>query len=256
MATIIVSWSGCLFNAERQKEFTDKLRQLAQVYNDIYFGDDKDETTLSYFDNVTIKGNISISKSLLNIHENFSEDQLYPLRKESEFRYSCSEIILYGVQFLIKSDINYTRRDKQDLDKLSYVFWGFNSTTKKNPLIKRNIAKVYSSNENKYELSSPFASARFIHLWFETYLYEFAGYYYFEEFEFENNIFWEDDYLTDFRKFLIENDPEANNPDIKEKAFAMLREEVIRKAKSDRDLDEIELKYRSTSSNTNDSMEN
>lgn len=178
MAIIIVSWSGCLFNAEKQKEFTEKLRLLAQVYNENYFGDDKDETTLSYFDNITIKGNISISDSMFDIHENFSEDQLYPLKKDSKFRYSCNEIVLYGVQFLIKSDINYTRLDKQDLNNLSYVFWGFNSTTEKNPLIKRNIAEVYSNKENKYELRSPSASARFIHLWFETYLYEFAAYYY------------------------------------------------------------------------------
>lgn len=76
-----------------------------------------------------------------------------------------------------------------------------------------------------------------------------------EKFEFENNMFWEDDYLTDFRKFLIENDPEANKPDIKEKAFAMLMEEVTRKAKSDRDLDEIELKHRSTSTDIYHNME-
>lgn len=59
-------WTGRLYDPEKQKIVVSELNQLAQIYNDIYFGEEKDETTLCFFDHVTLTGQIQISSDLLN----------------------------------------------------------------------------------------------------------------------------------------------------------------------------------------------
>ena len=253
MATIDIAWQGSLFEADKQAELIERIRKVANLYNDIYFGDEKDETTIVFFDHTTLIDKISISSSLLNIPENATDGAILPLKKHpvSRFEYLCDEVKLFGVQFLIKSDPIYTRETKDSLDAVSYIFWGFNSSTDNNPLIKYNLARFsnrYSRDENCLELTSPFVSARHLELWFVIYLYEFVGHYYIKNLTVENTMFWEDNHPSKYKVYLMENDPDGTNPEFMEKAFGMVLKEVERQAKGARDLDEIEIKYAKSSS--------
>ena len=42
MATIDIAWQGSLFEADKQAELIERIRKVANLYNDIYFGDEKD----------------------------------------------------------------------------------------------------------------------------------------------------------------------------------------------------------------------
>lgn len=254
MAAFDISWQGSLFQADKQAELVERIKKVANLYNDIYFAEEKDENTLVFFDHTTITDKIMISSSLLNIPTDATDNAILPLKKHSVsgLEYLCNEVNLFGVQFLIKSDISYTRETKGSLDAVSFVFWGFNSVTDKNPLIRYNVAqfsKKYSRYDKSFELTTPFVSARLLKLWFVIYLYEFVGHYYVKDLEIENTMFWENDQPSDFKEYMIENDPEGANPELMEKAFDVLLLEVDREAKLARDLDDIEIKHTKRSSN-------
>ncbi|WP_291124950.1 hypothetical protein [Flavobacterium sp. UBA6031] len=209
MVSFDISWQGCLFDSEKQAELIERIRKVGQTYNDIYFGDEKDETTLVFFDQTTITGDIEISTSLLNIPENYMAKDIFPLVKhpKSDFTFICNGLKLFGVQFLIKGDPMYSRKDKRCLGTVSYVFWGFNSTTEEKPFVKSNLARLrmnrFSHNNTLYEIQTPYVSSRHLQLWFVIYLYEFVKHYYIKDLEIENTMFWDNDYQSDFKKYLI-----------------------------------------------------
>lgn len=262
MASYDISWQGCLYDLDKQTELIERVRKVGQIYNEIYFEDEKDETSLSFFDQISITGDIEISTSLLNIPENYMAKDIFPLVKhpKSDFTFICNDLKLFGVQFLIKGDPMYTRKDKSCLETVSYVFWGFNSTTEDNNFVKSNLARLhinrFSDNTTGYEIRAPYVSSRHLQLWFVIYLYEFVKHYYIKDLVIENTMFWDNDYQSDFKKYLIENDPNGSNPDIKEKAFEMILKEVefIAPIARKMDDDDIEHDKNSASSNEDDFM--
>ena len=247
--TYDISWQGCLFDLDKQTELIEQVRKIGQIYNDIYFDGDKDETTLSFFDHTTLTGEIEISSSLLNIPENYTNNDIFPLVKhpKSNFSFICTEVRLFGVQFLIKGDPMYTRKDKSCLERVSYVFWGFNSTTEENYFVKSNLAKLhinrFSDKTTGYEIASPYVSSRLLKIWFVIYLYEFVKHYYIKDLEIDNTMFWDNDYQSNIKKYMIENDPNGSNPEIKEKAFEMILNEVEFYAQKTRKLDELDFEH-------------
>jgi len=244
--TYDISWQGCLYDTEKQREFLVELKQLAQLYNEVYFAEDKDETTLCFFDNITINGNILISKSLLySISEDCPEDLILPLKKNptEKYYYSCNEVKLYGLQFMIKADPIYTRNDRNNLETVAYVFWGFHSTNEKTPFVRSNIAKVVKCKNPitvgyDYKLESPALSSRFFKLWYVIHFYEYAEHYYFKKLDIENTMYWNNIDRSNFTKDLQKNDPFANNKEIKEEAFKEILEIAERNARIGREMDE------------------
>jgi len=230
MASYEISWQGSLVDLTKQKELIERVRKVGEIYNDIYFEHEKDETTLIFYDHATIQDEVLISGSMFNIPEDASNEDIFQLKRYSKSQFACNNVKLFGVQFLIKGDSMYTRKNKNCLETVSYVFWGFNSTTEENSFVKSNLARLslkkLSENNTQYEITSPFVSSRNLQLWFVIYLYEFVKHYYIKDLVIENTMFWDDDYQSDFKKYLIENDPNGSNPDINEKAFEMILKEV------------------------------
>lgn len=154
---------------------------------------------------------------------------------------------LYGLQFMIKADPSYTRNDRNALETVSYVFWGFKSTDEKIPFVKSNNARVVKS-ENPisdgydYKLDSPFLISRLLQLWYVIHLHEYAEHYYFTKIDIENTMNWDNDIRSSFTKNLQEKDPFANIKEIKEAAFKEILEIAERNARIGREMDEIEFK--------------
>ena len=245
-----ISWQGCLYDSEKQTEFLVELKQLAQLHNEVFFAEDKDETTLCFFDNITIEGNIHISSSLLyDIPKDCPEKLILPLKKipSEKYYYSCNEVKLYGLQFLVKADPIYTRRDRNDLETVAYVFWGFHSTNEKIAFVRSNLARVVKSknpiaDRYDYKLVSPGLSSRFFKLWYVIHLYEYAEHYYFKKLDIENTMYWDTDDRSGFNKYLLENDPLATKKDIKETAFKDILEIAEKNARIGREMDEDDFK--------------
>lgn len=243
--TYDICWGGRLYDPIKQKRLTSELNQLAQIYNDIYFGEDKDETTLCFFDQVTLKGQILISSDLLNIPDNYSINDLFPLKSSPiYYEFLCSEVKVYGIQFRIKGDPCITRLEKSDCELLSYVFWGFNSVTEEIPFVKCNIAKINKLANDSYQLVTPWISSRLLKPWFAVYLYEYLDHYYFRNLEIENSMLCDNSFRSNFSKDLMEKDPEANNEEVKNEAFKELLEEISRIGQLCKEIDEIELEHR------------
>lgn len=248
--TFDISWQGCLYDNEKQREFLSELNQIAQIYNDVYFAEDKDDTTLCFFDNITLNGNILISSSLLyDISEDCPENLILPLKKipSEKYYYSCNEVKLYGLQFLVKADPIYTRNDRNDLETVSYVFWGFHSPNEKIPFVRSNIAEVVKCKDPitdgyDYKLVSPRLSSRLFKLWYVIHLYEYAEHYYFKKLEIENTMYWDNDDRSGFNKYLLKNDPMANKKDTKEEALKDILAIAENHARIAREMDEDDFK--------------
>lgn len=248
--TYDISWQGCLYEDEKQRDFINELSQLAKIYNEKYFGEDKDDTTLTFFDNITLSGNILISTSLLyDIPKDCPEDLIIPLKKNPNEKYyfSCNQVKLYGLQFLVKADPIYTRKNRNYLETVAYVFWGFNSTIEKKPFVKSNIARVLKCNNPvtdgyEYKLESPALSSRFLILWYVIHLYEYAEHYYFKELEIENTMYWGGDPRGGFTKYLLKNDPLANIIEKKMEAFKDILQTVESHAIIGREADDNDIK--------------
>lgn len=237
-------WTGRLYDPEKQKIVISELNQLAQIYNDIYFGEEKDETTLCFFDHVTLTGQIQISSELLNNTENYSAEEHFPLiGVPGAYSFRCSEVKLYGLQFLIKGDPVDIRTEKSNLETLSYVFWGFNSTNEEIPFVKSNIARIIKHANDRYELVCPGVSFRLLKPWFAALLYEYFKEYYFEQLDYDNPMGYENTKRSNTDE-LMNNDLEVNNEIEKQEAFNELLESIKHIAQIDYELDEIEIKDR------------
>lgn len=236
-------WTGRLYDPEKQKMVISELNQLAQIYNDIYFGEEKDETTLCFFDHVTLTGQIQISSSLLNNTENYSAEEYFPLiGVPGAYSFQCSDVKLYGLQFLMKGDPVDIRTEKSKLETLSYVFWGFNSTNEESPFVKSNIARIIKHANDRYELVCPGLCFRLLSPWFATLLYDYFKEYYFEHNEYDNPMGF-DNSISNNTDDLMEKALKVNNEIEKQEAFNELLASIKHIAQIDNDLDEIEIKY-------------
>jgi len=243
-----------------QGVFLSELIQIAQKYNDIYFGEDRDETTLCFFDKSTITGNILISKSLLNdVPDNCPDNFIFPLKKypDDKYYYICNEVKLFGLQFNVKADPCYTRYDKDDLETVSYVFWGFNSTDENKPYVKSNLARVVKSknsvsDKNDYKLVSPGVSFRALKPWYVILIYEYVNYYYIKNLVIENSMLWDNSTRSDFTRHLKETDPDGIKDEIKEEALTIILEGIEFQAQKARELDEIEIIHTNSDSSSSE----
>lgn len=258
--TYDIGWQGCLYDNEKQREFLSELNQIAQLYNEIYFAEDKDETTLCFFDNTTLNGNILISTSLLyDIPDNCPDNLILPLKKypDDKYFFICNEVKLFGLQFKVIGDPCYTRYDKDDLETVSYVFWGFNSTDENKPYVKSNLARVVKSNNSvsdkyDYKLVSPGVSFRALKPWYVILIYEYVNYYYIKNLVIENCMLWDNSTRSDFTRHLKENDPNGIKDEIKEEALTIILEEIEFQAQKARELDEIEIIHTNSASSSSE----
>jgi len=253
-----ISWQGILHDREKQLEFLSLFNQLALSYTEGYFGSLNDGNTYRYFNDEIITGNILVSKSLLNLPDNYMNEDIYPLQKtenDSSSYLLCNQVMLLGGQFKFKADVQTTYEEKESLQTIAFIFWKFDDTVEPSPLIKSNIARlrIYkpknSGEGSSYELCLPTASFEHFRPYICSYLLDFATHYFFNNLEVEDSYDYLKQKVSYIKEFIINNDPQAIKQEVKTKAFEMLKEEFISRAKNAREMDESEIRYRNSSNN-------
>lgn len=253
-----ISWQGLLHDREKQLEFLSLFNQLALSYTEGYFGLVNDGNTYRYFNDEIITGNILVSKSLLNLPDNYMNKDIYPLQKtenDSSSYLLCNQAMLLGGQFKFKADIQTTYEEKDSLQTIAFIFWKFDDTVEPSPLIKSNIARlrIYkpknSGEGSSYELCLPTASFEHFRPYICSYLLDFANHYFFNNLEVEDSYDYLKQKVSYIKEFIINNDHQAIKQEFKTKAFEMLKEEFISRAKNAREMDESEIRYRNSSNN-------
>lgn len=253
MFSYSICWLGRLNDHEKQLEFLSFFNRLALLYTDRYYGKLNDDTTYHYFNEETIKGKIIVSKALLNLPDYCTTEDIVPLYTypdDSSQRYFCEQIKLLGVQFKFKANVMTTIEQRQLQETIAFVFWGFDSTSKPNPLIKSNIAElnivksIRSGGDIRYELIP--SSVNFEH--FKPYicnnLLDFAAHYFFDKLEWEDTNDFYNQGISIVKRFLIDKDPQANKEDVKAEAFKMLEGYFLDWALLSKKMDESEIKSR------------
>lgn len=253
-----ITWQGLLHDRDKQLEFLSLFNQLARSYTEGYFGSLNNGNTYRYFNDEIITGNILVSKSLLNLPDNYMNENIYPLQKtenDSSSYLLCNQVKLLGVQFKFKADVQTTYEEIESLQTIAFIFWKFDNTVEPSPLIKSNIAqlRIYkptnSGEVSRYELSLPSASFEHFRPYICSYLLDFAAHYFFYKLEVENTYDYYQHSVSYIKEFIINNDPQAIKQEVKTKAFEMLKEEFITRAKIAREMDESEIRHRNSSNN-------
>jgi hypothetical protein len=143
-----------------------------------------------------------------------------------------------------------TIEQREQQETIAFVFWGFNSTWKPNSLINSNIAQVriikpvYAGGDISYELVPGFVNFEHFKPYICNNLLDFAAHYFFDQLEWEDSNDYFNQRTSIMKSFLLHNDPQANNEEVKSEALKMLEESFLDWALMAKEMDEKEFKSR------------
>lgn len=245
MSSFYIGWSGILHDNDLQQKLVEALVPLAQSFNEIYFGDKKNDTTFEIFDNRVIDAKILVSKSLFDLPthpiptlvEQIYSDTFGDKKNELDDFVVVNRITLNGFQFKVFSDPCDLFDSDENMSRISFVFASFEAKDLNGLRLKNNIVEVrdkkqavkYNDIRQQFEkvIFPSGISFRHCNMSYLESICAFVKHYYISEMVLEPRRS-----SDPLKLYLEENDPFRNSREVQGKAVEYLINEACKQAES------------------------